>query len=123
MLDVGCWMFDVRCSMLDVGCWMLDVGCWMLDVGCWMLDVGCSMFDVRCSMFRIKSTASMAQPIKTFSVDALRIRVYATQDDLVQDAAREAQSHLQQTFLAQGGAAAILANPPLPGRSASPETA
>jgi glucosamine-6-phosphate deaminase len=51
----------------------------------------------------------MAQPIKTFSVDALRIRVYATQDDLVQDAAREAQSHLQQTFLAQGRAAVILA--------------
>ena len=51
----------------------------------------------------------MAQPIKNFVVDSLRVRVYATQDDLVQDAAREVQSYLQQVFLAQGRAAAILA--------------
>ena len=51
----------------------------------------------------------MAQPIKNFVVDALRVRVYATQDELVRDAAREVQSYLQQAFLAQGRAAAILA--------------
>jgi len=51
----------------------------------------------------------MAQPIKTFVVDSLRVRVYATHDQLVQDAAREAQSYLQQMMLAQRRAAAILA--------------
>src|SRR5207302_2298835 len=51
----------------------------------------------------------MAQPIKNFVADSLRVRVYATQDDLVQDAAREVQSYLQQVFLAQSCAAAVLA--------------
>ena len=51
----------------------------------------------------------MAQPIKNFVADSLRVRVYATQDDLVQDAAREVQSYLQQVFLAQSRAAAVLA--------------
>src|SRR2546430_16092090 len=51
----------------------------------------------------------MAQPIKNFVADSLRVRVYATQDDLVQDAAREVQSYLQQVFLTQGCAAAVLA--------------
>jgi len=51
----------------------------------------------------------MAQPIKSFAVDSLRVRVYATQDHLVQDAAREVQGYLQQVILAQRSAAAILA--------------
>lgn len=51
----------------------------------------------------------MVQPIKSFTVDSLRVRVHATHDQLAQDAAREAQSHLQQTLLAQGRAAVILA--------------
>src|SRR5919197_6772288 len=51
----------------------------------------------------------MAQPIRNWMVDSLRVRVYATQDQLVQEAAREVQSHLQQALMAQGRAAAILA--------------
>ena len=43
----------------------------------------------------------MAQPIKSFVVDSLRVRVYATQDQLVQDAAREVESYLQQVLTAQ----------------------
>lgn len=51
----------------------------------------------------------MAQPTKSFVVDSLRVRVHATQEQLVQDAAREVQSFVQQTLVAQGRAAAILA--------------
>ena len=51
----------------------------------------------------------MAQPIKNFVVDSLRVRVYATQDQLVQEAAREVESYLQQVLMAQGRAAVILA--------------
>jgi glucosamine-6-phosphate deaminase len=51
----------------------------------------------------------MAQTPKSFVVDSLRVRVCATQDELVQDAARETQSYLQQTLLAHGRAAAVLA--------------
>jgi glucosamine-6-phosphate deaminase len=51
----------------------------------------------------------MAQPIKSFTVDSLRVRVYATQDQLVQDAAREAGNYLQEAMLAHGRATAILA--------------
>ncbi len=51
----------------------------------------------------------MAQPIKNLIVDSLRARVYATQDQLVQEAAREVQSYLQQVLMAQGRAAAIFA--------------
>src|SRR5213593_1156823 len=51
----------------------------------------------------------MAQPLKNFVVDSLRVRVYATLDQLVQDAAREVESYLQQVLMAQGRAAAILA--------------
>src|SRR5437763_15631796 len=56
-----------------------------------------------------ESTTSTAQPINSFAVDSLRVRVYERQDQLVQDAGREAQSFLQETLLAQGGATAILA--------------
>src|ERR1041385_9025480 len=51
----------------------------------------------------------MIQPVKSFTVDSLRVRVYATHDQLAQDAAREAQSQLQQALLAEGRAAVILA--------------
>jgi glucosamine-6-phosphate deaminase len=51
----------------------------------------------------------MAQPVKSFTVDSLRVRVYATPEELARDAAREVQGHLQQVFMAQGHATAILA--------------
>jgi len=51
----------------------------------------------------------MAQPIKNFVVDSLRVRVYATQDHMVQDAAREVSNFVQQTLLAQARVTAILA--------------
>ena len=51
----------------------------------------------------------MDKAVKSFVVDSLRVRVYATQDEMVQDAAREVQSYFQQVFLAQRSAAAILA--------------
>jgi len=51
----------------------------------------------------------MAKSVKSFVVDSLRVRVYATQDEMVQDAAREVQSYFQQVFLAQGRATAVLA--------------
>jgi|ERR1051326_574115 glucosamine-6-phosphate deaminase len=51
----------------------------------------------------------MAQPIRSFAVDSLRVRVHATQEQLVLDAAREVESYLQQVFVAQGRAAIILA--------------
>ena len=51
----------------------------------------------------------MPQPTKSFTVDSLRVRVHATQDQLVQDAAREVRSFVQETLLAQGRATAILA--------------
>ena len=51
----------------------------------------------------------MAQPIRNFVVDSLRVRVYATQDLLVQDAAREVESYLRQVLMAQSRATAILA--------------
>jgi glucosamine-6-phosphate deaminase len=53
--------------------------------------------------------STMAQSVKSFVVDLLRVRVYPTQDELVQDAAREVQSYFQQVFLAQGRATAVLA--------------
>jgi len=51
----------------------------------------------------------MAQPIRTFVADSLRVRVYSTQDQLVQDVAREVLGFVQQTLLAQERATAILA--------------
>ena len=48
-------------------------------------------------------------PIKTFQVDELPVRVYASQDDLAADAAREAQAFLVQCIAARGAASAILA--------------
>ncbi len=65
---------------------------------------------------------AMAQPIKNFVVDSLRVRVYATQDQLVQDAAREVESYLQQVLMAQGRAAAILVHARAGGGSGSTQS-
>ena len=51
----------------------------------------------------------MAAPKKTFVVDSLRVRVYANQDQLVQEVAREVQQYLLDTLNAHGSAAAIMA--------------
>jgi glucosamine-6-phosphate deaminase len=48
-------------------------------------------------------------PIKTFQVDELPVRVYAKQDDLAADAARMVQEHLAQCIAERGAASAILA--------------
>ncbi len=48
-------------------------------------------------------------PIKTFQVDELAVRVYATQKDLAADAAREAQAFLIDCLAERGEASAILA--------------
>jgi glucosamine-6-phosphate deaminase len=51
----------------------------------------------------------MAQPIQTFTVDKLPVRVYASQDDLSEAVATEVRDHLIATLARQGSAAAILA--------------
>lgn len=48
-------------------------------------------------------------PIKTFQVEDLPVRVYANQPDLAADAARMVQSHLAQCIAERGEASAILA--------------
>jgi len=48
-------------------------------------------------------------PIKTFQVDALPVRVYAKQDDLAADAARMAQKFLGECIAERGAAYAIMA--------------
>jgi glucosamine-6-phosphate deaminase len=55
-----------------------------------------------------KATAAPT-PTKTFQVDSLPVRIYATQTDLSRDAARMAQIYLREVLAAQGTAAAILA--------------
>lgn len=50
-----------------------------------------------------------AAPVKTFSADALSVRVYASQADLSQDVARITQAYLKETLETKGSAAAILA--------------
>src|SRR5437867_1696345 len=54
-------------------------------------------------------TSSAAEPIKTFQIDALSIRVYQQQADMARDVARIAQEHLQEVVARQGSAAVILA--------------
>lgn len=49
------------------------------------------------------------QGLKTFQADALAVRVYGNQSDLARDAARIAQTHLQESIAAHGSAAVILA--------------
>ena len=48
-------------------------------------------------------------PIRVFAVDALPIRVYASQPDLAADVARMAHEILSATLQARGSAAVILA--------------
>jgi glucosamine-6-phosphate deaminase len=59
----------------------------------------------------LMSTVSAAgpAPIKTFQVDALPVRVYASQADLSEDAARITHTYLLDVLAKQGSAAAILA--------------
>ena len=47
--------------------------------------------------------------LKSFKVDSLPVRVYASQDDMSTTAAREANDHLCDVIAEQGSAAAILA--------------
>jgi glucosamine-6-phosphate deaminase len=48
-------------------------------------------------------------PIKTFQVDELPVRIYASQDDLAKDAARMVQEFLAQCIAERGQASAIMA--------------
>lgn len=52
----------------------------------------------------------MNTPTKTFQVDALSVRVHATQAEMAADAAQVAQQFLRETIAARGTAAAILAS-------------
>jgi glucosamine-6-phosphate deaminase len=54
-------------------------------------------------------SSAAAAPIKTFQVDALPVRVYASQADLSEDAARLVHAYLLEVLAKQGSAAAILA--------------
>ena len=47
--------------------------------------------------------------VESRTADALRVRNYATPEELAQDAAKMAQQHLRETLAAQGDAAVILA--------------
>jgi glucosamine-6-phosphate deaminase len=49
------------------------------------------------------------EPIKTFSADALPVRIYENQQSLASDVARMAQAHLSETLSRQGTARVILA--------------
>lgn len=51
----------------------------------------------------------MPQPIRTFQVDSLPVRVYASQADLSESVAHEVRDYLQGVIARQGSAAAILA--------------
>ena len=51
----------------------------------------------------------MTGPIKTFTTDALRVRVYETQEQLVRAAAREVNEYLQEVLVIKHSPAAILA--------------
>ncbi|MDB6124710.1 MAG: Glucosamine-6-phosphate deaminase [Pedosphaera sp.] len=55
------------------------------------------------------TTASSITPVKTFQVDELPVRVYASQADLSQDVARITQAYLREILATKGSAAAILA--------------
>ena len=55
------------------------------------------------------TTTPAIQPVKTFTTDALTVKVYANRSDLSQSVARITQAHLQAVLAAQGSAAVILA--------------
>jgi glucosamine-6-phosphate deaminase len=54
-------------------------------------------------------TPRRLKPIKTFQVDSLAVNVYASQQDLANDAAATVQQFLAETLAQNGSAAAILA--------------
>ena len=56
------------------------------------------------------NTDAVPQPIKTFTVDALAVRVHARHEDLALDAAQMAQQCLQEALCRKGSARAILAS-------------
>ncbi|MCD6052343.1 MAG: hypothetical protein K0Q55_3761, partial [Verrucomicrobia bacterium] len=51
----------------------------------------------------------MPQPIKTYTVDSLPVRVYANQPDMAADAALTVRNYLASVIAKKGSAAAILA--------------
>src|SRR5260221_6075503 len=55
------------------------------------------------------SALPASAPVKTFQVDSLPVRVYASQSELSRDVAGIAQAWLKETIAAKGSAAAILA--------------
>ncbi len=71
--------------------------------------------DSRISQFLLELNTGFSRnsralnPIKTFQVDDLPVRVYAGQDDLAADAAHMAQECLAQSIAERGQASAILA--------------
>jgi glucosamine-6-phosphate deaminase len=56
------------------------------------------------------SSLPSSRPTKTFTVDALSVRVHVTQEQLAADAARMAQEHLQAVLAAKRAARVILAS-------------
>jgi len=85
-----------------------------------MLDVQCSFSPfvaprgaagrLTANSVRPVSNLPSPTPIKTFTVDALSVRIYATQQQLAEDAARLAQEHLQAVLAVKGAARVILAS-------------
>src|SRR5436190_5899775 len=55
------------------------------------------------------NTDSAVQPVKTFSVDSLPVRVYRSQGDMARDVARIARDYLAEVLAKQNSAAVILA--------------
>jgi len=55
------------------------------------------------------ANSNSVTPSKVFQVDALVVRVYASQADLSKDVASIAQAYLRETIAAKGSAAAIMA--------------
>ncbi len=51
----------------------------------------------------------MSAPLKTFTVEALNVRVYANQEDLAKAVTQDVQAHLKEVLRAHGRAAAIMA--------------
>jgi glucosamine-6-phosphate deaminase len=51
----------------------------------------------------------MSAPLRTFTVEALNVRVYANQEDLAKEVTRDVQAHLQEALRVHGRAAAIMA--------------
>ena len=65
--------------------------------------------NVTAPVFVHRTGTIMAQPIQSFTVDALPVRVYADQAALSESVAHEVREYLSSTLARQGSAAAILA--------------